>query len=123
MIEKGKEMLANAQAESRKAQADLMAKVRQNAELKLDLSKLKAELENEENRTVGSVTEVTTLEKKVNWAQEVLSRKDIKLQEVTKQLEQTESDKRVQEQELEKKGRELFKTQTRLAATTKTLEE
>ena len=31
--------------------------------------------------------------------------------QVTKQLEQTESDKREQEQELEKKGRELFKTQ------------
>ena len=66
--------------------------------------------------------------------------------QVTKQLEQTESDKRAQEQELEKKGRELFKTQvylmsknpllpcklwskisflfqTSLAATTKTLEE
>ena len=34
--------------------------------------------------------------------------------QVTKQLEQTESDKREQEQELEKKGRELFKTQVSL---------
>ena len=34
--------------------------------------------------------------------------------QVSKQLEQTESDKREQEQELEKKGRELFKTQVSL---------
>merc|ERR1712032_831105 len=90
-------MLANAQAQATKAQTDLMAKARQNAELKLDLSKLKSELESEESRTSGSVTEVTTLEKKVSWAQEVLSRKDSKLQEVSKQLEQAESDKRSQE--------------------------
>merc|ERR1719348_1915941 len=88
MIDKGKEMLANAQAQSTKAQTDLMAKARQNAELKLDLSKLRSELESEESKTVGSVTEVTTLEKKVSWAQEVLARKDSKLQEVSKQLEQ-----------------------------------
>ena len=43
-IGKGKEISKNKsehfQAESRKAQADLMAKARQNAELKLDLSKV-----------------------------------------------------------------------------------
>ena len=38
--------------------------------------------------------------------------------QVTKQLEQTESDKRTQEQELEKKGRELFKTQVSLMSKT-----
>ena len=38
--------------------------------------------------------------------------------QVTKQLEQTESDKREQEQELEKKGRELFKTQVSLMSET-----
>ena len=38
--------------------------------------------------------------------------------QVTKQLEQTESDKREQEQELEKKGRELFKTQVSLMSKT-----
>merc|ERR1711990_419169 len=108
MIDKGKEMLASAQAQSTKAQTDLMAKARQNAELKLDLSKLRSELESEESKTVGSVTEVTTLEKKVSWAQEVLSRKDAKLQEVSKQLEQAESEKRASEEELVRKGRELF---------------
>ena len=76
---------------------------------------------------------MTTLEKKMSWAQEVLSRKDAKLQEVTfpflapftlvwrrpvccqvsKQLERAESEKRAQEGELERKGRELFKTQVR----------
>ena len=75
---------------------------------------------------------MTTLEKKMSWAQEVLSRKDAKLQEVislsctlsfshlfvsccqvSKQLERAESEKRAQEGELERKGRELFKTQVR----------
>ena len=41
--------------------------------------------------------------------------------QVTKQLEQTESDKREQEQELEKKGRELFKTQVPLKCQKKSL--